>query len=213
MKNTGEVILERALELFNEKGIEYGGLRELAKLLDIRVSNITYYYPTKDDLVAAIGTRLAVENTATTEKYDCHSLKNYLEMQREIFLNQDRYRSLFVSFVHVFTHNKVLADNYKETEKKRRKRLEDIFNHLIKAGYLEKETKGEGVLMLVNHLTLIARFSHSEARISYADKTLDEVIYHYFTLICDILRQYATKDGKKDIKAFLREIEPLSSDK
>lgn len=44
---TKERIVSKALELFNEHGIEYVGLRELAAHLGIRVSNITYYFPTK----------------------------------------------------------------------------------------------------------------------------------------------------------------------
>ena len=48
---TEEKILAKALEMFNERGIEYVGMRELAATLNIRVSNITYYFPTKDDLV------------------------------------------------------------------------------------------------------------------------------------------------------------------
>ena len=48
---TKEKILSKALEMFNDRGIEYVGLRELAAILAMRVSNITYYFPTKDDLV------------------------------------------------------------------------------------------------------------------------------------------------------------------
>ena len=47
---TEEKILSKALELFNARGIEYVGLRELAGILEMRVSNITYYFPTKDEL-------------------------------------------------------------------------------------------------------------------------------------------------------------------
>jgi len=47
--DTRKKILDKALEMFNERGIEYVGLRELASILDMRVSNITYYFPTKDD--------------------------------------------------------------------------------------------------------------------------------------------------------------------
>ncbi|RYZ50620.1 MAG: TetR/AcrR family transcriptional regulator, partial [Chitinophagaceae bacterium] len=42
--NTKDKIRDKALELFNERGIEYVGLRELAALLNIRVGNITYYF-------------------------------------------------------------------------------------------------------------------------------------------------------------------------
>ena len=54
---TRRKIRDKALEMFNERGIEYVGLRELAAILDMRVSNITYYFPTKDDLVYEITMR------------------------------------------------------------------------------------------------------------------------------------------------------------
>ena len=62
--NTREKILDKALEMFNERGIEYVGLRELAAILDIRVGNITYYFPTKDDLVYEISMGLNQANSA-----------------------------------------------------------------------------------------------------------------------------------------------------
>ena len=203
MKNTKEIILERALNLFNEKGVEYGGMRELAKLLDIRVSNISYYFPTKDLLVDALTAKLAELNSTTVQKYDSQSLKNYLEMQRAMFQNQYMYRCLPMSFVHLFINNPTTAANYKLTEKKRRKQLEEIFSRLITNGYLDKKTTAVDVQMMIDHIALIARFWLSEARISHQDKTIDQTIHHYFTLICDILQQHTTVKGKKDIKEFL----------
>ncbi len=70
---TKERIVSKALEMFNERGIEYVGLRELASTLDMRVSNITYYFPTKDDLVnhlsldfSELNSRVMVENNDIT---------------------------------------------------------------------------------------------------------------------------------------------------
>ena len=53
--------MDKALEWFNERGIEYVGLRELASVLNIRVSNISYYFPTKDDLVYALSLELKTD--------------------------------------------------------------------------------------------------------------------------------------------------------
>src|SRR6476660_9287329 len=61
--DTRSKIRDKALEMFNERGIEYVGLRELAGILDMRVSNITYYFPTKDDLVYEISMGLNQANS------------------------------------------------------------------------------------------------------------------------------------------------------
>ena len=120
MKNTEEIILDRALELFNEKGVEYGGMRELASLLGMRVSNITYYFATKDDLIAAIAERLAVANGAIIQQHNPDSVRKLLEMYSVFFHNQYQYRCLLISFVHLFNHHPGVAEQYKGTEKKRR---------------------------------------------------------------------------------------------
>ena len=44
--------------MFNHKGIDYVGVIELAATLEIIVSNITYYFPKKDDLVKQLSVYL-----------------------------------------------------------------------------------------------------------------------------------------------------------
>ncbi len=167
MKNTKEIILQRALDLFNEKGVEYGGMRELAALLNMRVSNITYYFATKDDLVGELMARLAEANNNTVQKYKTSSLKDFLEMYRELFHNQYTYKCLFMSFVHLFTHHKQLAEGYTQIEKKRKQKLADTLNNLVANRYLKPATDTASSGKLVAHRSLIARFWISESIVSY----------------------------------------------
>ena len=60
--DTRKKILDKALEMFNERGIKYVGLREVALFLDIRAINISYYLPAKDDLVYALSLKLGKKN-------------------------------------------------------------------------------------------------------------------------------------------------------
>ncbi len=206
MNNTKEIILQRALELFNEKGVEYGGMRELAALLNMRVSNITYYFATKDDLVGELMARLAEVNSNTAQKYRTDSLKNFMEMYRELFHNQYTYKCLFMSFVHLFTHHKQLAEGYTQIEKKRKQKLADTLNNLVTLGYLKPATEIASSGKLVAHISLIARFWISEAIVSYYNKSTEEIIHHYLELLCGIFIPYATAKGKKDIEVFLKNI-------
>lgn len=206
MKNTREIIVERAIELFNEKGVEYGGMRELAALLSMRVSNITYYFATKDDLVNEITCRLIALNSSTLQDVDTSSLKNFLFMYQKLFRNQYAYRCLFISFVHLFTHHKQLAEQYKQNEKKRKQHIAAIYRTLVTNGYFKKDTDEETIKKLVAHLSLVARFWISEALISYSDRPVEKNITHYLTLVSDIFVPHVTAKGKKDIDAFLKEI-------
>ncbi|MCD6013710.1 MAG: TetR/AcrR family transcriptional regulator [Flavipsychrobacter sp.] len=206
MKNTKELIVQKALELFNEKGIEYGGMRELAALLNMRVGNITYYFATKDDLVGELMNRLAEANTNTAKNYDLASLKGLLKMYREMFHNQYIYKCLFMSLVHLFTHHKGLVEQYKITEKKRKQRLADACKAMIDNGYLKQDADYNINGKIIAHVSLIARFWISESIVSYYDKSTEYVMCHYLNLISDEFLPYATSKGKKDIEAFLTEI-------
>jgi AcrR family transcriptional regulator len=113
-----EKIVAKALEMFNERGIEYVGLRELAAVLGIRVGNITYYFPTKDDLVNRLAQNLSNLNERISVEENL-SLFSFLDRFRKVFANHVQYRCLLLSFVHLMEQNRVLSEGYKETEKKR----------------------------------------------------------------------------------------------
>ena len=66
--STKEIIVQKAVEMFNEQGVEYVGVRELAKELGMKGGNITYYFPTKDDIVMEVSMRLGEENNKILQK-------------------------------------------------------------------------------------------------------------------------------------------------
>ena len=199
---TKDTILQKALEMFNEKGIEYTGVRELAGLLDMRVSNISYYFPSKDDLVAELAVELRALNNTLAEK-PINTLKDYLEMNLQRQRHQYAYRCLFLSFVHLITQNPILARNYKQTEKQRMAEARGYIITLIENGYLHETQATENIDILVGHLSLISRFWLSEARVTFPGEKPEVVINRYNLLLCDVLERYATAKGKRDIKIYV----------
>ncbi|RRB01116.1 TetR/AcrR family transcriptional regulator [Larkinella rosea] len=198
---TEEKIVAKALELFNERGIEYVGLRELAAVLGIRVGNITYYFPTKDDLVARLSADLAVLNSRITT--DHLSIYSLLQRFANVFGNHVQYRCLLLSFVHLIEQNKALSEAYKATQDLRYKSLREDLSLLQKTGYLTPETEVEFVLSMI---TLLVRFWISEASISFRHLSPPEQISHYASLLANFLIPYATPKGKEDIQRFLDDL-------
>lgn len=197
--NKAEKIVAKALEMFNERGIEYVGLRELAAALGMRVGNITYYFPTKDDLV----NRLALDLSRLNEQIilkEHPSLYSFLERFQKVFENHVQYRCLLLSFVHLMQQNKVLSEAYKETEKKRYTWIVTNLSSLQERGYLNPEVDRN---FLVSVFTLTVRFWISEASVSFAYQSPPEQIRHYVTLLAKLLMPYATQKGRADIGRFL----------
>jgi len=203
---TDERIVSKALEMFNERGIEYVGLRELAATLNIRVGNITYYFPTKDDLVNRLSLDFSALNSMVMVNNNDITLKSFLEMLDLVFNNHITYRCLLLSFVHLMEQNKAIASRYKKTQGDRNSTLKSNLTTLVKKGDLiiEDESATE---FLVSSIGLISRFWISEAAISFRHWTSDQQIKHYLMLIVKLLSPYATTQGKKDLEQFTHQLQ------
>ena len=69
---TRDRILDKALEMLNEKGLENVSTYDIARALDIRQSNITYYFPNKADIINALGKRMIEEVEQPLEQVAFH---------------------------------------------------------------------------------------------------------------------------------------------
>src|SRR5688572_10407957 len=166
-----EQILDRAVELFNDRGVEYVGIRELAKDLGIKGGNITYYFPTKDDLVVAVAQRLLALNNATVRIPEDPSLSGYVAMIEQTFLNHYAYRGLFMSMPNMMKQNEKLAAGYVgTTEKERRRVLRGYLEALRDNGLLRDDLKGGELDRAVSFMGLIARSWIGDASITFRDR-------------------------------------------
>jgi AcrR family transcriptional regulator len=200
--STKERIVSQALEMFNAKGVEYVGLRELAASLNMRVSNITYYFPTKDNLVNQLSLDLNKLNSEFLVDDKGITMKTFLTMLRNVFRNQLKYRCMLLSIVHLMEQNKEMSLRHKKTQKDRNAILRANINALTELGYLKVYHENE-TEYLVSTIALIARFWISEATISFRQLSPEEQVNYYLSLIGKLLSSYATAKGKKQIQLFL----------
>lgn len=200
---TADKILNKALEMFNAEGIEYVGLRELAALLGIRVGNITYYFPTKDDLVNRLSLDLNQLNSQIVVNTETLSLLDFFDIFTRVFQNHQRYRCLLLSFVHLMEQNKLISERYVLTEKKRAETLREQILQLRKNGYLRPDAD-EALDFLVSNISLIVRFWISEAAISLRHLSPSAQLAHNIQLMATLLRPYATDKGLAEIDLFIK---------
>jgi AcrR family transcriptional regulator len=205
MKDTKDRIFEKALQLFNDKGIEYVGMRELAEALDMRIGNITYYYPTKDDLVYAISVAYSELNNKVHKEHGIRSLHDLLSKYRQLFRNGIEYKALMLSMVHIMERNPLVAENYAGVGKSRMMSLNRDISSVAEAGYLKFGSEDD-LWFLVSSMSLIARFWMSEASLSVKRQSMDRQMGHYLKLLAHLFRPYATRKGLKDIDVFLEEL-------
>lgn len=195
---TREKILAKALEMFNERGVEYVGLRELAVLLGMRVGNITYYFPTKDDLINQLSIDLNKLNSEILIVDKEITLISFLEMFKKASLIQLKYKGLVLSMVHLLTQNKVILARHQQTQIDRNIILTKNVDRLIEAGYLKIDT-GVRKGYLIQTIGLIARFWISEAAISFQQLSQEEQSNNYILIIVNILSPYLTQKGADEL--------------
>ena len=197
-----ERIVSTALRMFNDKGIEYVGMRELAGALDMRIGNLTYYFPTKDDLVFRLGVDLAAENSKTIVPLDSMTIEQCFSMFHQVFRNHLKYRCLMLSFVHIMQRNPLLAKRYSKTQAERNETWFRNINALREGKYINAEE--EEVQFLVSSIALIARFWISEAAVSFRNVSEEEQILYYLKMIARIFLPYSTAKGKKFLTPYLK---------
>jgi AcrR family transcriptional regulator len=187
-------IVAVALKMFNETGIEYVGMRELATALDMRIGNLTYYFPTKDDLVNRISLELAAENSKTIVPMTEVTMEGFFEMLTQVFTNHVKYRCLMLSFVHLMQRNALIAKRYSKTQVERNEAWVKNIQALKTGKYISADAKE--VEFLVSSISLIARFWISEAAVSFRNVRDEQQIEHYIKMTARIFLPFATSKGK-----------------
>lgn len=196
-------IVDTALKMFNERGIEYVGMRELAAKLDIRIGNLNYYFPTKDDLVNRLSLHLAEENSRTIVPMEQITMPLFFEMLLQVFRNHLKYRCLMLSFVHIVQRNPAISRRYSKTISERNATWQKNIQGLIDSKYIAAD-RGE-VEFLVSSIALIARFWISESAVSFRNQSEEEQIRYYCNMIARIFFPYATTKGKKYLEQLLEQ--------
>lgn len=205
MNATREKILTKALELFNKKGVEYVGMRELAAALDMRIGNVTYYFPTKDDLVFNLSEAYSASNSQIHQDFPTTSLFDFLKKSEALFRNSLRYQCLMLSMVHLMEQNQMIVKGYENTLRMRTNTMNQDARTLDELKFLKLRSDDEH-WVLVSTNSLLNRFWLSEAALSGNRTNLESQMGHYLKLKANLFKPYATKKGLADIERFLHEV-------
>lgn len=168
----------------------------------MRVGNLTYYFPTKDDLVNRLSLNLAEDNNKTIVPVEQVTMKIFFEMLRQVFRNHINYRCLMLSFVHIMQQNPIIAKRYSKIQSARSETWSTNIQALRKGKYISADTSE--IDFLVSTISLVARFWISEAAISFKHLTEDQQLQHYTRMIARIFLPFATAKGKRELEELLK---------
>lgn len=197
------LILHHALKLFNENGIEYVGMREIAADLGFRVGNITYYFPTKNDIIEGLTAELVELNSRVIVPVSGLTITGFMDMYSRVFENQYEYRCLFINFIHHLEQNKKFEQEYLSRQEKRYETLRNNMMELSANNYLKSKVDAEKMEHMVSGIGFISRFWLSEARVKFKKAPKKVLFQHYLALLANFIMPYCNDKGKKEIKEFI----------
>ncbi len=208
---TRERILEKALELMNEKGLENVSTYDIARALDIRQSNITYYFPTKSDIINALGKRMIQEVDQPFENVAPHefSFGYFYRLIDGVMQVHLRYRFLMLNYATVITADRELNDHFIKVLEARPAAFAGIITLLDANGYLkggEMLPHNKTILYVEN---IVAIYWVQEAAIYHAHLSDAEKRRHYIKLFFQAFVPYLTPKGEADLLPLLGEPERI----
>lgn len=192
---TKERILETALRLFNEQGIDVITIRHIAKEMGISHSNIQYYFKNADEIITTIYEQHLAElaNEAVIE-----SLPELIGSVRDILTHIYEYRFIYIYFVAIVRRIPALKILYSNRYKIRREQLLKTFALFREQGIFRADLPDNVWDSLVKQIYTIGDFwiSANELTTNYKGPA---TIKAYVGLIADMLYPYLTAKGRKTL--------------
>lgn len=208
---TRDRILEQALAMMNEKGLENVSTYDIARALDIRQSNITYYFPAKADIVNALGKRMIGEVNQPFEAVAPHefSFRYFYRLVDRVMQVHLRYRFFMLNYATIITADRELNEYFIRVLETRPGQQAGIITLLDANGYLrggEMLPHNDTILYVEN---IVAIYWVQEAAIYHAHLSDAGKRRHYLKLFFQPFIPYLTPKGEEDLLPLLKDQEPV----
>lgn len=203
MKETRERILDKSLELFNEKGTDSVTVREIAAAIGISHGNLCYHFANTDTIVYFLYERLVkdlnmVISPTQTVQLD---LKIFIEMGERIINLLNDYRFLMLDFVRVMRRNDQIRGHFQELVRQRKVQFKFAIEALVRTGYFKEEVIPGQYDKLVEVSQILGDFWIASAEILYTGNR-ESCVAHYLEIMSAHFIPCLTEKGIKQYLEF-----------
>lgn len=210
MSNRKEEILETALKLFNERGIDFVTTRDIAKTLKIGLGNLTYYFPTKKDIIFALIQELgkAVDEALSNQKSTGeNALVNQFHQIEIVFKTHFKYKFIMHKrYGEIISMFPDVQQFVRDFLKIRFDAWEELHKQMVKEKLAKKELLDE-THALCYILNILALYWHQEFLIYFPELTDKQKTEKALTIYFQTYKPYLTKKGLEELKPFLKKLE------
>ena len=194
---TNEKIVDKALTLFNEKGVVQVSSLEISQSLNISYGNLTYHYKKKDDIVLALYAQMQQSlDTSINRLVQCIFEETfYPKLVNEIFDVIWNYRFIYLNINSLMNQFEFICESEKSYYATRIKILNRAKKYLIQEGYLKPEINNN-YESLIQNLNMILYAWITDAKLFYEGDE-DKKIDIYVSLFYNVALTHVTEKGLK----------------
>ena len=199
--NTKERILDKALELFNEKGISSVSSKHISDELGISYGNLCYHFPKKDDIILQLYLNMQkeIDEQFASMQKEVMSFEFMLSRLKVLFEEIYRYKFIYLGITKVTRHFDHIKKHAQQQTEARRKILNEIADFLTEQGYMKPFNSSKRRDMLVHALLMTINSWISDAETFFTGKEEEKVDY-YMQLFFNLVYPSLTTQGKEGFK-------------
>lgn len=199
--DTARRILEHARAAFNERGVGEVGVRDIARELDLSPGNLSYHFPTKDDLIMALVEEMHAENNAIVQtapegSFDFVTVDGIVRnIMRRDLANAWLHRDL-VSLLYAIPRLRKLHD---VMHRAREARVDTLVGRLIDARLLERKRTEHALPLLRLQLLTQIMFWVPSAIVAAPDADPADRIDIHARSVMALFLVYCTPSGRRQL--------------
>ena len=194
---TKDVILQVAVQLFNQHGVQSITSRQIATEMGISYGNVDYHYKNKEEVLLAIYKQMRNEMSSTylSRKEYSTSLEYFHRLLIRLEAFQLKYRFFNLDVLEISRSFPKISKHITKTLELRKEQMNELFKDFIAEGYLE----GDGGFdhnRLQHTIRIIITFWLSQQEVLHNFKYQEngEMTRH----IWEILLPNLTESGRKE---------------
>jgi len=207
MKNIKIKILEKAKELFNNKGVSNVSIREISREVGISHSNLIYHFKDKNALLNSLHEQILQHAIALNQE-----ISNVTSTLKSLFISTTKgfdiiydFRFFMIDFNFILRENEPLHNRIQEIEGLRFLMYQGKILKMMDENILrEEEFTGEYDL-LIKQIRIFSDYWLSSAQVYETD--IKSSIRTYAKLLLMLFYPYLSVDGKRIFHELLKEFQ------
>ncbi|MDN5202150.1 TetR/AcrR family transcriptional regulator [Fulvivirgaceae bacterium BMA10] len=203
---TKEKIVETAIELYNQKGVNNVTSRHIAQQIGISHGNLEYHFKNKEELIRAIYEQMRNEMSVayTLDDVQNVSLIHFHQLLLRLESFQHRYKFFNLDVLEISRKFPKVNKLISKTLRFRKDQIQTIFNQFVEQGLLKSEENKGDYLRLQHNIRIIITFwlAQKEVVTSFSFGKEGEMSRH----IWGLLVPFMTSKGKEIFHDLMKQI-------